>query len=59
MIHGLLHLLGYDHERGNEDARAMYEQERRLADVVVGAGLPCAPVPLTHAPPADDEGEPS
>ena len=30
-IHGLLHLLGLDHERSQEEARQMQEQERRLA----------------------------
>jgi probable rRNA maturation factor len=30
LVHGLLHLLGYDHERGDTKARQMYQQERRL-----------------------------
>src|SRR4028118_1102690 len=29
IVHGTLHLLGYDHERGEEDAAAMEEIERR------------------------------
>jgi probable rRNA maturation factor len=30
LIHGLLHLLGYDHERGGEEARKMKRRERQL-----------------------------
>ena len=30
LIHGILHLIGYDHERSAADARAMRGQERRL-----------------------------
>ena len=29
VVHGVLHLLGYDHETGDEDAEAMEETERR------------------------------
>jgi probable rRNA maturation factor len=29
VVHGTLHLLGYDHERGNEDAETMEAAERR------------------------------
>jgi probable rRNA maturation factor len=29
VVHGTLHLLGYDHERGDEEAEAMEETERR------------------------------
>jgi len=29
IVHGMLHLLGYDHEMGDEDAEAMEETERR------------------------------
>jgi probable rRNA maturation factor len=29
VVHGTLHLLGYDHETGDEDAEAMEEVERR------------------------------
>jgi probable rRNA maturation factor len=29
IVHGTLHLLGYDHERGDEDAETMEEVERR------------------------------
>ena len=28
IVHGLLHLLGYDHERGEDEAEAMEEMER-------------------------------
>lgn len=31
LIHGFLHLLGYDHERSAAEARAMLARERRLA----------------------------
>lgn len=30
LIHGLLHLLGYDHERSEEEARRMEEETERL-----------------------------
>lgn len=30
LIHGLLHLVGYDHERGEKPARAMQKKERAL-----------------------------
>lgn len=36
MIHGLLHLMGHDHERDDE-RKAMEREERRLADAI---GLP-------------------
>jgi probable rRNA maturation factor len=31
LIHGVLHLLGYDHEKSRTDARRMFAQERELA----------------------------
>jgi rRNA maturation RNase YbeY len=31
LIHGLLHLLGYDHERSSAEARRMQRRERMLA----------------------------
>ena len=30
LVHGLVHLLGYDHERGEEDAAAMTAKEQEL-----------------------------
>jgi len=30
LVHGLVHLLGYDHERGPRDARSMKRMERRI-----------------------------
>jgi len=32
LVHGLLHLLGYDHERSEDDARIMYAKEQELLD---------------------------
>lgn len=34
IVHGTLHLLGYDHERGDEEAEAMEETERRALAAV-------------------------
>lgn len=34
LVHGLLHLLGHDHERGADDARRMRTQEQRLLEVL-------------------------
>lgn len=30
LVHGLLHLLGYDHERSEQDARTMRRREQQL-----------------------------
>jgi probable rRNA maturation factor len=30
LIHGVVHLLGYDHERSARDARAMHRVEKRI-----------------------------
>ncbi|HEY2524248.1 MAG TPA: rRNA maturation RNase YbeY, partial [Candidatus Binataceae bacterium] len=34
LVHGLLHLLGYDHERSPAEARRMFARERELAAVL-------------------------
>lgn len=34
LIHGLLHLLGYDHEKLDTEARRMEREEKRLMAVV-------------------------
>jgi len=31
LIHGMLHIKGYDHERSAHDAQRMKAQERRIA----------------------------
>ena len=42
LIHGLLHLLGYDHERSAAEARRMQRRERTLAGWLAGAPVPDA-----------------
>lgn len=42
LVHGLLHLLGHEHEAGGAEAEAMQTAERRLAGCLIAAGLPCA-----------------
>ncbi len=37
LIHGVLHLLGHDHERGSAEARRMFACEREVAAAI---GLP-------------------
>lgn len=37
LIHGFLHLLGYDHERSPAEARKMYARERELAAEIAKA----------------------
>jgi probable rRNA maturation factor len=37
VIHGFLHLLGYDHERSPSEARKMFARERELGAMVSGA----------------------
>jgi probable rRNA maturation factor len=34
LVHGFLHLLGYDHERGGVEARRMEARERRLREAL-------------------------
>lgn len=36
LIHGLLHLLGYDHERSEAEARRMFAREHELAAILAG-----------------------
>ena len=38
LIHGTLHLIGYDHERSRADARRMFARERELAQAVSRRG---------------------
>lgn len=33
-VHGLLHLLGYDHERSSEDEKIMFELQERLLNEI-------------------------
>ena len=40
LVHGLLHLLGYDHERSPAEARRMFARERELAAALRRAGGP-------------------
>jgi probable rRNA maturation factor len=35
LIHGFLHLLGYDHERSSAEARRMFARERELAALLI------------------------
>ena len=45
IVHGMLHLLGYDHETGDEDAEAMEETERRaLAAIGISDPYPAREV---------------
>ena len=50
LVHGLLHLLGYDHERGGAEADAMAAEEARVLKRMgwAGAGLIAA---ANNAPP--------
>ena len=34
LIHGILHILGYDHEKSAEKARMMEKEERRLMTLI-------------------------
>jgi len=38
VVHGLVHILGYDHEKGGKEARRMKYRERKLIDHVVQLG---------------------
>ncbi len=34
LVHGLLHLLGYDHENSEAEAAAMHREEQRLLELI-------------------------
>lgn len=42
LLHGLLHLLGYDHANGGDEEACMKAEEQRLVVVLESAGLACA-----------------
>jgi probable rRNA maturation factor len=42
LLHGMLHLLGYDHETDEEEARKMRRIENEAAAALIEAGMPCA-----------------
>lgn len=35
LVHGILHLCGYDHERGEKEARRMHRRERMILRSIV------------------------
>jgi rRNA maturation RNase YbeY len=39
LIHGILHLLGYDHERSERQAKVMFALERKLHERLCERGL--------------------
>jgi rRNA maturation RNase YbeY len=41
LLHGVLHLLGFDHEN-DEDARVMRFEEARIVTGLAGRGIACA-----------------
>jgi rRNA maturation RNase YbeY len=45
VIHGTLHLLGYDHERNALEARRMQRKERAILRKIIGEERPL-PLPL-------------
>jgi probable rRNA maturation factor len=34
LVHGILHLMGYDHETSEKDARIMAEKSRELMELI-------------------------
>ena len=50
LIHGLLHLLGYDHERSPAEARRMFARERELAARLADAREQPPPIRAAAAP---------
>jgi probable rRNA maturation factor len=42
LVHGFLHLLGYDHETGRREAVRMFAEEKRLLAALAAHGVSCA-----------------
>lgn len=42
LVHGVLHLLGYDHEKSRREAERMFAEECRLFDRLAAGGYSCA-----------------
>lgn len=42
LVHGLLHTLGYDHEKSRREALRMQREEARLCDALAREGFLCA-----------------
>jgi probable rRNA maturation factor len=42
LVHGVLHLLGHDHEHGGAQEARMKAEEVRLSSALVAGGVPCA-----------------
>lgn len=55
-VHGLLHLIGYDHEEGPEGERAMGEEEGRILAALGWAGQGLISGSSSQSPPAGSVG---
>jgi rRNA maturation RNase YbeY len=42
IVHGLLHVLGYDHEKSSREERRMRREEARLCELLGSRGYACA-----------------
>jgi probable rRNA maturation factor len=49
LIHGMLHLLGYDHEASAAEARRMFKREHQLAALLAGDGAAAQTTPASSA----------
>jgi rRNA maturation RNase YbeY len=50
LIHGVLHLLGYDHEQSPAEARRMFARERELAVILASGKKACGRRPAAALP---------